>query len=568
MWCLITTHNMKKILIALLFLFPALAFAATVPWDRPAAGRINPLFILDQVIGNYFTATSTTQASTFPYASTTAITATTASTTNLLVSSAGGTAGCATFSVAGLISNTGSACGGNFGKTWELINGALSPTTTVGIIVNASSSITNLSVINGTTTNATSTNLNVSGQLRVGSIGALLLATGGNVSAYGGVTCTNQFLRALSGVGASTCATVSLTADVTGDLPFSNLAQVSAGSVLGNPTGSTADAQSVSTSTLYGAASTGGFVLQWSNALSGLVLAATSSGAGGGVTSVAQTVPGNFTVAGSPITTSGTLAITYNSSSTPFGKFVINPVAGDANSFVIGSSTATHLVVNNAGNFSFGTDVFQSGPKVNIFQAASTAQLRLSKSASLYSELTVDSTGDLQLGAAGGDISMLTENLIVCGGGSCPAAFTPLITGGNLYVENNVGIASSTPMAALTVATSTIINTEFKPVSTSTTKAVHWDNGTQQLFKLGTVGVTFTFDNYVNGQTLRMITCAPDSGTMGTITWPAAIRWVGGTTPSQTTTAQKCDIYSFIVSQATSTTAGASFILGAQSANF
>lgn len=49
-------------------------------------------------------------AADIPYASTTEITATTASSTNLIVSSAGGTAGCATFASNGTISNVGSPC--------------------------------------------------------------------------------------------------------------------------------------------------------------------------------------------------------------------------------------------------------------------------------------------------------------------------------------------------------------------------------------------------------------------------------------------------------------------------
>ena len=49
---------------------------------------------------------------------------------------------------------------------------------------------------------------------------------------------------------------------LTGDLPFSNLVQVSAASVLGNVTGSTADAASISTSTFFGAG-VQGQVLGW-----------------------------------------------------------------------------------------------------------------------------------------------------------------------------------------------------------------------------------------------------------------------------------------------------------------
>lgn len=44
----------------------------------------------------------------------------------------------------------------------------------------------------------------------------------GVVSAYTGTTCTNQFARALNALGVATCASVSLTADVTGTLPVAN----------------------------------------------------------------------------------------------------------------------------------------------------------------------------------------------------------------------------------------------------------------------------------------------------------------------------------------------------------
>ena len=60
----------------------------------------------------------------------------------------------------------------------------------------------------------------------------------------------------------------------------------------------------LATSTLYGAASVGGYVLQWSNATNGLVLAATSTSAGGGITALTGVV----TAAGS-----GSVVTSYGS---------------------------------------------------------------------------------------------------------------------------------------------------------------------------------------------------------------------------------------------------------------
>lgn len=47
------------------------AQAISVQWDRPAAGRINPLNILDTIYGNQFIGTSTSLPSTFPHATST-----------------------------------------------------------------------------------------------------------------------------------------------------------------------------------------------------------------------------------------------------------------------------------------------------------------------------------------------------------------------------------------------------------------------------------------------------------------------------------------------------------------
>lgn len=51
---------------------------------------------------------------------------------------------------------------------------------------------------------------------------ALVLNTAGTPSAYTGIDCTNQFVRDVGGTGVGTCATVSLTADVSGLLPVVN----------------------------------------------------------------------------------------------------------------------------------------------------------------------------------------------------------------------------------------------------------------------------------------------------------------------------------------------------------
>ena len=142
--------------------------------------------------------------------------------------------------------------------------------------------------------------------------------------------------------------------------------------------------------------------------------------------------------------------------------------------------------------------------------------------------------------------------------------------------NGNLGIASTTPEVncILCIGNSagavygSIINTENK-VSTSTAITIDWSKGNQQLAQIGTAAVKIGFNNAsTSGQTLRLVVCNPGS-TAGALTWIAPIQWSGGgATPAQTTTASVCDVYSFIITQATSTTEAGRAIWGTQVANF
>lgn len=166
------------------------------------------------------------------------------------------------------------------------------------------------------------------------------------------------------------------------------------------------------------------------------------------------------------------------------------------------------------------------------------------------------STGDFEIVNA-----TATRSMYFLTGGSATSTFTRMsISGAGL-----VGIASSTPSYQLTVASGTIFSLE-KNLATSTSMTIDWKSGNQQLARIGTAAVTMTLSNYLQGGTLRLIVCNPPTGTAGTITWSPAPYWSGGTAPSQTTTANHCDVWSFIATQATSS--ASSLIFGSQSPNF
>ena len=116
-----------------------------------------------------------------------------------------------------------------------------------------------------------------------------------------------------------------------------------------------------------------------------------------------------------------------------------------------------------------------------------------------------------------------------------------------------VGIGSTTPFSKLSVVKGGAITVGENNIATSSTIALSWTDGNQQLVRIGTAAITINFSNYVDGQALKVIKCNPTSGTAGTITWGTQVLWPGGVEPGQTTTANKCDVWSFLATAATST---------------
>lgn len=189
---------MKKLLIALILFSPIAVFGLTVPWDRATSGVINPLYILDQVKANYFTATSTSQASTFPYASTTALSALSLCLTSDLP--------CRTTWPSGTLTQ--------INTTYPVQGGPITTTGTISLAFGTTTTSTwvhqifsSLFATNASSTNATTTSLYVTGLTSALS----LFDADGQATEFTGSSCTNQFARALSAAGVITCATVTST---------------------------------------------------------------------------------------------------------------------------------------------------------------------------------------------------------------------------------------------------------------------------------------------------------------------------------------------------------------------
>lgn len=139
-------------------------------------------------------------------------------------------------------------------------------------------------------------------------------------------------------------------------------------------------------------------------------------------------------------------------------------------------------------------------------------------------------------------------------------------------VNGIMGIASTTPTMGLSLGTTGIVYASIavteNPIATSTAMLVDWSTGNTHLLQVGTAAYSIAFDKAsTTGMTQKIITCNPGS-TAGALTWKAPVEWQAGVAPTQTTTAGACDVYSCLITQATSTTASRQKIFCGQSPGF
>jgi len=298
-------------------------------------------------------------------------------------------------------------------------------------------------------------------------------------------------------------------------------------------------------------------------------------------------------------------------STTPWARLSVDTssLAAGVPSFAVGSSTRTDFVITQSGSVGLGTTSPFSLLSLNKAISSADSQLTVAYNDTNYAQLQVDATGDIRALASGSDWYFANDNLFICGSGSlsslsCPSAANGT---GNLIVENRlgvgtttlttkfvietqdsttnffqiasttaqnlfninangrVGIGTSTPFARLAIGANGAITTTENRLSTSTSMTVSWIEGNQQLVQTGTSAVTIGFSNYIAGQILRLVVCNSETAA-GAITF-TGVEWASATAPTQTTTANYCDLYTFVATQATSSTNGVK-IFGAAATGF
>ena len=124
--------------------------------------------------------------------------------------------------------------------------------------------------------------------------------------------------------------------------------------------------------------------------------------------------------------------------------------AAGTGKFFIFDETAgqNRIALDSTGLFGIGTTTpFR---KLSLTDAVSTAQTAIAYDSTRYTDLLTDASGDFVINPSGNDAYFNDDNLWVCSGGSCPTGAPS--GNGNLIVESRIGIGTSTPNFALSVA--------------------------------------------------------------------------------------------------------------------
>jgi hypothetical protein len=177
--------------------------------------------------------------------------------------------------------------------------------------------------------------------------------------------------------------------------------------------------------------------------------------------------------------------------------------------------------------------------------ASSTAWLQYASTTAI-SATTICLTGDTcrttwptgGSGAPGGSNTQLQYNN---GGSFAGASFLT-------FVNSNFGIGTSTPALPFSIGSTTNPFTEELNLATTTNMSIGIASSSVQHIDYSTSAVTLTVSAYqvFPGESTRIFTCGPNSGTAGAITWAAAsgihLAYPGGPTqPGNTTQASTCD---------------------------
>jgi hypothetical protein len=135
--------------------------------------------------------------------------------------------------------------------------------------------------------------------------------------------------------------------------------------------------------------------------------------------------------------------------------------------------------------------------------------------------------------------------VLLSNGSSAPSFGTVGVAGGGTGVTSSTGSGSVVLNNTPSLTNPTVTNYVETPVTanTGTAYTINITNGTFQILTL-TDNCTFTFPTATSGKSFILL--LRQDGTGGrTATWPAAVKWPGGTAPTITSTANRLDKFIF-----------------------
>lgn len=233
----------------------------------------------------------------------------------------------------------------------------------------------------------------------------------------------------------------------------------------------------------------------------------------GTVTSVALSVPTFLSITGSPITNSGTLAITLSGTALPIAN---------------GGTGATTITGVLKGN---GTSAITAATAGTDFVAPGTAT-------TFTAAQSFATSGILLKGSSTGYTTFTSAN-------ASATSYTATIPAANITLAGiNIQQEYTKPQRPS-------ISSETAPSSNTVT----WDLTADTIFRINlnanitTFNLTGTLSSLVGYQ--YQVIVRYNTGTA--ITWNANIKWPGGTPPTLTGTSSKVDIFNFIVASADGT---------------